>query len=87
LLHIGTAHVSDDIVQVLVGDTGTGLTQEASERLFESFYTTKPGGLGLGLAVCRSIIQSHGGRLWVESTREGGTEFQFTLPIEGGSPE
>jgi signal transduction histidine kinase len=49
-------------------------------RVFESFYTTKPTGLGLGLSICRSIIEAHGGRLWASTNQRRGTTFQFTLP-------
>jgi PAS domain S-box-containing protein len=67
-------------VRVAVRDSGPGLTPAALERLFEPFYTTKPGGLGLGLSICRSIIEAHGGRLWVSANVPRGATFQFTLP-------
>ena len=67
-------------VRVAVRDSGPGLTPVALERLFEPFYTTKPGGLGLGLSICRSIIEAHGGRLWVSANVPRGAIFQFTLP-------
>ncbi|HTR17579.1 MAG TPA: ATP-binding protein, partial [Acetobacteraceae bacterium] len=53
---------------------------EVLDRLFEPFYTTKPGGLGLGLSICRSIIEAHGGRLWATANTPRGALFQFTLP-------
>jgi len=66
--------------QVTVRDTGPGLDVEAAERVFEPFYTTKRHGLGMGLRISRSIVESHGGRLWVEPSAEGGI-FHFTLPF------
>jgi two-component system sensor kinase FixL len=75
-----TACVKDqDTVEVAVSDTGPGLAAEVAERLFEPFVTTKPGGMGVGLSICRSIIEAHGGRLWVEPNPSGGTVFRFTL--------
>jgi C4-dicarboxylate-specific signal transduction histidine kinase len=70
-------------VLVAVKDSGPGLAPASLERLFESFYTTKPGGLGLGLSICRSIIEAHGGRLWAEANVPHGAIFQFTVPARG----
>lgn len=64
-----------------VSDNGPGLAPEARERLFEAFYTTKPGGLGLGLSLSRSIVEAHGGRLSVDEPGRSGTTFRFYLPI------
>ena len=61
-------------------DTGPGLSAETLRRLFEPFYTTKPGGMGMGLAICRSIIEAHGGRLWAAGHEPRGALFQFTIP-------
>jgi signal transduction histidine kinase len=69
-----------DAVGVAVRDSGPGLAPEALERLFDAFYTTKPNGLGLGLSICRSIIEAHGGRLWVTANMPRGAIFQFLLP-------
>src|SRR5690606_28443859 len=69
------------IVEVAVIDRGHGLRDP--ERLFEPFYSTKSEGLGMGLNICRTIIESHHGRLWAEANPEGGTIFRFTLPCAG----
>lgn len=63
-LHIGTESAEEDGVRIGVRDTGPGLSAENLQRLFEPFYTTKPNGMGMGLSICRSIIEDHGGRLW-----------------------
>jgi signal transduction histidine kinase len=68
-------------VLVTVRDTGPGLDPQELERLFEAFYTTKPQGLGMGLAISRSIIQAHGGRLWAGASPPRGAVFAFALPI------
>jgi len=68
-------------VLVTVRDTGPGLDPHGLERLFEAFYTTKPQGLGMGLAISRSIIQAHGGRLWARANAPQGAVFAFALPI------
>jgi len=70
---------------VAVRDSGPGLDLETVERLFEAFYTTKVQGMGIGLAICRSIIQAHGGRLWARANLPCGAIFQFTLPPTGPS--
>jgi signal transduction histidine kinase len=63
-----------------VFDSGPGIDPELLERIFTSFYTTKPGGTGMGLSICRSIIDAHGGRLWADANEPRGAVFQFTLP-------
>ena len=70
---------SDSMVVVSVRDSGPGLAPESVERLFESFYTTKPDGLGMGLSICRSIIEAHGGHLLARANVPRGAIFQFTL--------
>lgn len=72
---------ANDVVEVTVADTGAGLDEVAMSRLFDTFYTTKSQGLGLGLSLSRSIIEAHGGRLWAENLPEGGALFHFTLPL------
>ena len=81
-LIIDAAQVDERMLEVTVSDHGHGLAEGDLERIFTAFYTTKPEGMGIGLAICRSIIEFHSGRLWVESRREGGTAFHFTVPIE-----
>src|SRR5882757_1499720 len=71
-----------DGVRIAVQDSGPGLIPESVDRLFEAFYTTKPTGTGMGLAICRSIIEAHGGRLWATANEPRGAAFQFSLPPE-----
>jgi len=68
-------------VLVSIRDSGCGLDRETAERMFEAFFTTKNGSMGLGLAICRSIIERHGGRLWATPNPKTGTTFRFTLPL------
>ncbi len=70
---------------VSVQDAGTGLKPGETSRLFEAFYTTKPQGMGMGLAISRSIIEAHGGRLWAEPNQGAGATFLFSLPIAGNT--
>jgi signal transduction histidine kinase len=63
-----------------ISDSGPGLPQINLDRLFEAFYTTKASGLGMGLSICRSIVEAHGGRLTAANRPDGGARFQFTLP-------
>ena len=77
-LAIGTARDGEG-VQVSVRDLGTGVAPEAMSRMFDAFYTTKPGGLGMGLSISRSIVEAHGGRLWATANDGPGTTFHFTV--------
>ena len=81
-LVITTGKGEPDGVLVVVRDSGPGLSSPGLERIFEAFYTTKPGGLGMGLSICRSIIEAHGGRLWATAAQPQGATFQFTLPAQ-----
>jgi signal transduction histidine kinase len=67
-------------VLVAVRDSGPGIHPADLDRVFESFYTTKPNGTGMGLSICRSIIEAHGGRLWATGCEPQGALFQFTIP-------
>jgi PAS domain S-box-containing protein len=71
--------------RVAVRDSGPGIDTEHLDRVFDAFYTTKSGGTGMGLSICRSIIHAHGGRLWAEANEPRGAVFQFTLPADNGS--
>jgi two-component system sensor kinase FixL len=75
-----TRLANDQGVEVCVTDSGPVLTGESIEQLFETFYTTKPHGMGVGLSISRSIIEAHGGKLWAENNPHGGLEVRFTLP-------
>jgi C4-dicarboxylate-specific signal transduction histidine kinase len=68
-------------VLVTVRDCGVGISAENADRLFNAFFTTKSAGMGMGLSICRSIIESHGGRLWATANIPNGATFQFTLPV------
>jgi signal transduction histidine kinase len=85
-LLVSTGKVEPSGALVAVRDTGPGLEAVMFEQVFESFYTTKPTGLGLGLSICRSIIEAHGGRLWASTNQQRGATFQFTLPCEANIP-
>ena len=78
-LDIATVAGPDDQVEVTVADTGSGLAPEVARQLFQPFVTTKRKGMGLGLSICRTIVEAHGGKIWVESPADGGTIFHFTL--------
>ena len=69
------------LVLVTVADSGPGLSPGSLTRLFQAFHTTKPQGMGMGLAISRSIVEAHGGRLWATANEPRGAVFQFTLPI------
>ncbi len=75
-------NILDDQILFAVIDRGPGVAAEIKERLFDSFYTTKAEGMGMGLNICRSIIESHQGRLWFDDNPQGGCSFRFTLPLE-----
>ena len=83
-LSIGSSTDESNGVLVSVHDSGVGLDGEQLDRVFEAFYTTKPQGMGIGLAVSQTIIQTHGGRLWAMQNRPNGAVFQFCLPAAAG---
>jgi signal transduction histidine kinase len=78
---VSTEHRQSGEVLVKVRDSGVGFDPALHDRLFESFHTTKPRGLGMGLSISRQIIESHGGRLWAESVVGRGATFQFQLQV------
>jgi signal transduction histidine kinase len=79
-LCISTTRQAPDGMLVAVTDSGPGIAAAASARLFEAFYTTKPEGMGMGLSICRTIVEAHGGRIWASQNKPSGTTLQFTLP-------
>jgi signal transduction histidine kinase len=84
-LLVSTKQTEGNGVLVAVRDSGPGIDPGHLDRVFEPFYTTKASGVGMGLSICRSIIEAHGGRLWAEANEPRGVVFQFTLPA--GSPD
>jgi PAS domain S-box-containing protein len=76
------SQLQDGQLQYSICDTGVGLPAEKMDQIFSAFFTTKPQGSGMGLAISRSIVESHGGRLWASATSGGGATFHFTLPIQ-----
>jgi signal transduction histidine kinase len=79
-LLLRTVNQDSNTVLVEVVDSGSGITAERLEHIFDAFFTTKPEGMGMGLSICRTIIEVHGGRLWAESIKDQGATFRFTLP-------
>jgi signal transduction histidine kinase len=82
---ITTSATDADFVLVRVADSGPGLDPQMLGQVFDPYYTTKPDGLGMGLAICRSIIEAHNGRLWASDNQARGAVFQFTLPVRQGA--
>lgn len=80
-LHVATARAGQSVT-VSVADRGCGLSPEVVQQMFSPFFTTKSGGMGMGLHICRSIMETHGGRVWAEPNPGGGTTFSFSLPLE-----
>lgn len=83
-LTVRTSLLEGASVQIDVVDTGCGLAKEVVERLFEPFVTTKAGGIGIGLSICRTIVDAHEGKIWATAAPEGGTAFHVSLPVEQG---
>jgi two-component system sensor kinase FixL len=79
-LTASNARLADDMIEVAVSDTGSGFTEDVRSNLFQTFFTTKATGMGVGLSISRSIIEAHGGRMWAESNPSGGATFRFSLP-------
>ena len=83
-LTIGTGIDDSGAVLVSVTDSGPGVSPDAAQRLFEPFYTSKAGGMGMGLSICRSIVEAHGGRLWASANTPRAAVFQFVVPVAEG---
>jgi len=83
-LLVTTSEPEGEKVTVRVADTGSGLSEEIAERLFQPFVTTKPAGMGVGLSISKRIIEAHGGEMWAESDHGRGTIFRFTLEAVAG---
>ncbi|GGC08925.1 hypothetical protein GCM10011494_29490 [Novosphingobium endophyticum] len=79
-LELSSSRIHDGHVQVTVADSGPGLAPQVAAQLFQPFMTTKAAGMGLGLSICRTIVEAHGGKIWAEPSSLGGTAFHFTLP-------
>jgi two-component system sensor kinase FixL len=80
-LIVSNAEVAaDDMIEVSVTDSGSGLQDDVKASLFQTFFTTKETGMGVGLSISRSIIEAHGGRMWADNNASGGATFRFTLP-------
>lgn len=82
-IDVVTARGEQDALEVTIADRGPGIATEAAGRLFEPFFSSKPEGMGLGLNICRSIVEFHGGRLWATPREGGGAEFHFTVRVAG----
>ena len=77
---VANSRAGDDMIEIEVSDTGSGFQDDVLPNLFQTFFTTKETGMGVGLSISRSIIEAHGGRMWAESNASGGATFRFTLP-------
>jgi signal transduction histidine kinase len=86
VLVLRTAHVGPATVEVTVQDSGAGIEKSDLGQIFDPFYTTKADGLGMGLAIVRSIVEAHGGRVTAKNNPEGGAVFSFTLPAVAKRP-
>jgi signal transduction histidine kinase len=86
-LTLRSQRTEDGHALVSVSDTGVGLGPNDAKQIFQPFVTTKAEGTGMGLAISRSIIESHGGRLWATGNQERGATFHFTLPLDGEASE
>jgi len=88
-IEISARHEQKEVV-VEIADRGLGVPKELLEKIFEKFFRLpregEAGGAGLGLAICRAIVQAHGGRIWAENRPDGGAAFRFALPIDGNAP-
>ena len=86
-ISILTELVGASLVKVSVTDSGIGISKDKLETVFDTFYTTKSKGIGLGLSIARTILEGYGGTIWPENRAEGGTAFHFTLPLAKCDPD
>lgn len=75
---------ADNMALVRISDSGGGVPDSLKSEIFKASFTTKPHGMGLGLSICRTIVENHGGRIWIEDNRRGGADFCFTIPLQAG---
>jgi signal transduction histidine kinase len=80
-LRIQSNRTAAGTIRVSIADTGPGISEPERARIFDPMFTTKASGMGMGLSICRSIIENHGGKIWVEPAAVRGTVFQFELPV------
>jgi signal transduction histidine kinase len=80
-LRVEVSLIGETAAQIAIRDSGAGIPGDDHARVFDAFWTTKPLGMGMGLAICRSIVDSYGGRIWVEANSGRGVTFLFTLPL------
>jgi signal transduction histidine kinase len=85
ILVIRTERTQTDKLLLAVKDVGIGVAPDKADQLFGAFYTTKPDGLGIGLSICRSIVEAHGGQIWASANAGPGMTFQFTIPTCEGA--
>ena len=86
VLRVGSKVNGEGSIEVTIGDSGTGIEEAIRHRIFDPLFTTKPTGMGMGLSICRRIIEAHGGRLWASPGMPHGTQFQFAIPASTRSP-
>jgi two-component system sensor kinase FixL len=85
-LHVDVAPAPGGFIAVTISDTGSGIADETLPRLFEPFMTTKKEGMGVGLSICKTIVESHGGAIWARNNPNAGATFAFTLPNASEAP-